>query len=206
MVKVIKNFDPVTLTEDYDVVLVGTNIYGKLTNGWQLDMKMKYPAIHKANIETGYCDASKMGKVVSVKTETNPVVCLLYINKSCNFRPDLNPEFIDYEALEKCLYRINIEYKGKNIICPILGSSKFDGNGDKNKIIKIFEDTCTDVNVDLYDYKQISAREENLNMIRKIMEAKSNAKETNDWTEYNRLNLKQKEYNKRLKEINNLKI
>lgn len=205
MIKIIKDIDPITVTDEYDVILVGTNIYGKLSNGWQLDVKYKYPLVHKANLDTRYGDTSKIGKFIAVKEDEKPTICLLYINKSCNFRPDLKKEFVEYKSLEECLYRINIEYKGKKIICPILGSSEFDGNGDKEKLIDIFTRTCTDIEVDLYDYEQVGAKEKKLRDLKKIMEAKSLSKITGDRTEYKKLNLEQKEYLKRLKEINNLK-
>ena len=206
MIKTIKNINLITVTDNYDVILVGTNIYGKLSNGWQLDVKYKYPLLHKANLETRYGDVEKIGKFITVKDYEKPVICLLYINKSFNFRPDLNTEFIDYKALEECLYRINIEHRGKKIACPLLGSSQFDGNGNKEKLIDIFTRTCTDVDLDLYDYEQVSRNDKKLNDIKEIMEAKTLSKITKDRSEYKELTLKQKIYNKRLKEINNLKI
>lgn len=202
MINIVKDIDPINKTDDYDVILVGTNTYGKLANGWQLDMKIKYPQIHKANLSTKYGDTSKVGKYLTIGE--SPTICLLYINKGYNFRPDLDPVFLEYDALEECLYRINIEFKGKRVLAPILGSSKFDGNGDKKKIIEIFERLCTNLDVTLYDYEQISAREKTLKRIKSIMNAKSKAKETNDKTEYYKLISEKKEEEKKLKEINRL--
>lgn len=205
MIKVLKDIDPITLTEDYDVLLVGTNIYNKLANGWQFDVKMKYPKTHEVNLSTKYADEAKIGKYVTVNTTNEPVICLLYINKSY-FRPDLNKCFLEYDALEECLYRINIEFKGKNILCPIIGSSQFDGNGDKDRIIGVFEKICTNINVTLCDYKQISLKDRRSDMIKKIVSAKEKAKETKDKTEYFALVQERKKFDEKIKLINKLII
>ena len=43
---------------------------------------------------------------------------------------------------------------------PLLGSSRFDGNGNKEKIYEIFNKTLKDVNVTIFDYFQKSRAEE----------------------------------------------
>lgn len=200
MIRVIEGLNPVNLTDNYDVVLVGTNIYGRLSNGWQLDMKVKYPEIHKANLNTKYADKEKIGKYISVTSDGSPTVCLLYITNSKVFRPDINTSYLDYDALESCLHRINIEFKGKKIICPILGSSKFDGNGDKEKIIEIFKKTCDAVDVTLYDYEQISRKDKTLSAIKEIMKAKKDK----DKTKYYALIAEKKAYEEKLREIHGI--
>jgi hypothetical protein len=60
---------------------------------------------------------------------------------------------------------VNILYKGKNVATTLLGASRFDGNGDKEKILEIFNNCITDVNLTIYDYYQKS-RSEQLNEIR----------------------------------------
>ena len=206
LITIKKNIDLKEECQNYDVLLVGTNLYGRLTNGWQLDAKLLYPIIHKINLETRYGDIEKLGKVIKIEQKDKPTVCLLYITKGYNFRPDLQKDYLEYDALERCLRYINIVFKGKNIACPILGYSKFEGNGNKEKIIKLFENILTDVNVTLYDYEQISSNERDLNIIKKIMDAKMAFKVTKDKSEYYRLIKEKKEYKERLKKINNLKI
>lgn len=200
MINFVENIDPITVTDNYDCVLVGTNVYGKLTNGWQLDVKMKYPSIHKANLDTKYGDKTKMGKVICVREQNRPDVCLLYINEGYNFRPDKETEFLSYEALEECLYKINIQYKNKKIICPLLGSSKFDGNGDKERILRLFERTLTNVNADVYLYEQKSLNEVKLDFVKRIM----SAKKMKDKETYYKTVEERKTYTEKLKKINNL--
>lgn len=45
-------------------------------------------------------------------------------------------------------------YKGKSMATTVIGSTPFDGNGDKNKIISIINKYAKDMNVSLFDYKQ----------------------------------------------------
>ena len=206
MVTIIKDINLISEADKYDVLLVGTNIYGRLSNGWQLDAKLTYPTIHKVNLETRYGDVEKLGKVISVPQTNNQTVCLLYITKSNNFRPDLEKDYLDYDALINCLQYINILFKGKRIASPILGSSKFDGNGDKDTILKIFEDCLTNVDITLYDYEQTSYNEQKLARIKRIMDAKTKSKINGDTSEYHSLVKQKKEYEKKLKLINNLKI
>lgn len=206
MITIKNNIDIIDETDNYDILLVGTNVYGRLSNGWQLDAKLKYPLIHKINIETKYGDTSKLGNVIEVPQENKQKICLLYITKGYGFRPDIQKDYLEYDALENCLRYINIMYKGKKIASPILGNSKFDGNGDKERILEIFNRILTDVDITLYDYTQTSAEERKLSVVKKIMDAKTHGKEKGDKTEYYRLIKEKKEYENKLKQINNLKI
>ena len=54
----------------------------------------------------------------------------------------------------------------------MLGSSRFDGNGDKERIIKIFNDTIKDVDLTIYDYYQKSRDEEVIEFMTKEYEVK----------------------------------
>ena len=118
-------------------------------------MKLYY----NKNLETKYGDPDKLGTIVQCEQEKSPRFCLCFIYEG-NFRPDIKKDFLSYESLEKCLSLINILYKGKNIATTLLGASRFDGNGDRDKIMEIFERTLTDVNVTIYDYFQKSRAEE----------------------------------------------
>ena len=45
---IIKDKDPISLTDDYDVILVGTSIYCMMPNGFQSKIRFKYPEIEAA--------------------------------------------------------------------------------------------------------------------------------------------------------------
>lgn len=159
MIKIIKDIDLFDNVKDYDIVLVGTNIYCNLSQGFQRKVMLNYPYVQEMNMSTKYADKKKLGTILECKNEGNPTFLLLYITEG-NFRPDLKKDTLSYESLEKCIKLINILYKGMNIACPFLGSSRFDGNGDKDKILKIIENNSKNINVTIFDYEQKSRAEE----------------------------------------------
>lgn len=154
MLNIIKDKDAIWETDNYDVVLVGTSIYNMLTNGFQSKMKVKYPEIDIANKSTGYGDRRKLGKRININE--NPTIVLMYI---CGY-PRKGTDSVEYECLEHCLTEINKEFKGKKVMSTIIGSSPFDGDGDKDRILGIFKKCCTDIDITLYDYEQLPRRRE----------------------------------------------
>lgn len=157
MVKIITGKDLIWDTEKYDVVLVGTSIYCMLTGGFQSKMRFKYPLIEKENNNTPYGDIRKLGKRLTITRESvKPIISLMYI---CKY-PRSNKETIDYDSLENCLLTANSEFSGMNVASTIIGTSRFDGNGDKDKCIDIINRTTPNINLTLYDYEQKSRREE----------------------------------------------
>ena len=141
-------------TDKYDVILVGTSIYNLLTQGFQSKMTVKYPYIVEPNNSTGYADKRKYGKRLTI--QGTPIISLLYI---CGY-PHSKRDYLNYEALEHCLATANAEFKGKNVATTILGSSPFDGNGDRDKCLEIIEKNTPNLNLTVYDFPQYKKREE----------------------------------------------
>lgn len=160
MINIIKDIDLYDHFKEYDVTLIGTNLYCSMGQGVQLKVMLNYPYVFNKNLETKYGDINKLGTVLECTSDNEPTFCLCFITKGYNFRPDLEKDYLSYEALEKCLRLVNVLYKGKRIACPLLGSSRFDGNGDKERILEIFNNCMTDVDVTIYDYFQRSRDEE----------------------------------------------
>ena len=148
MLKIIKDKDPIWDTDKFDVILIGTSIYNQLNGGFQSKMKYKYPIVDEKNRETKYADFSKLGTRITIND--TPIISLMYI---CGY-PRPNIDTVDYDSLTKCLLTANAEFRGKKIMATILGSSQFDGNGDKDKCLKIIEDSTKDLDITLYDYEQ----------------------------------------------------
>lgn len=158
MIEIVKDVDLIDHINEYDVNLIGVNIYGSMANGFAYKVMLDYPYVFNKNLETRYGDLTKLGTILECAEENEPTYCLCFIVKG-NFRPYDVKDYLDYEALEKCLRLVNIKYKGKNIACPLLGGSRFDGNGDRDKILELFNKCLTDVNVTIYDYFQKSRNE-----------------------------------------------
>lgn len=160
--EIIKDKDAIWETDKYDVVLLGTSIYNMLTNGLQSKMRIKYPELETANQSTAYGDLKKLGKRVTV--EGTPIISLLYI---CKY-PNSKRVFLDYDALESCLETANSEFKGKKVMTTVLGCSRFDGNGDREKVLEIIEKATPDLYIDVYDYEQMAKRDEFMVHVRKM--------------------------------------
>lgn len=148
MLKIIKDKDPIWDTDKFDVILIGTSIYNQLNGGFQSKMKYKYPIVDEKNRETKYADFSKLGTRITIND--TPIISLMYI---CGY-PRPNIDTVDYDSLTKCLLTANAEFRGKKVMATIIGSSQFDGNGDKDKCLKIIEDSTKDLDITLYDYDQ----------------------------------------------------
>ena len=148
MLKIIKGKDPIWETDKFDVILIGTSIYNQLNGGFQSKIKYKYPIVDEKNRETKYADFSKLGTRITIND--TPTISLMYI---CGY-PRPNIDTVDYDSLTKCLLTANAEFRGKKVLTTILGSSQFDGNGDKDKCLKIIKDSTKDLDITLYDYEQ----------------------------------------------------
>lgn len=151
---IVKDKDLIWDTDNFDVVLVGTNTYCALADGFQRKMRKKYPHIVEPNNSTPYGDRRKLGKRITIPGK--PIISLCYM---CNFKS--KKEFLDYEGLENCIKTANIEFKGLNVVTTVMGTSRFDGNGDRDRIMKILEENSDKMNLTVYDYFQMSRAEEN---------------------------------------------
>ena len=159
MVKIIEGKDLYDEINKYDIILIGTNIYCSMSQGFQRKVMLNYPYVQDMNMETKYGDETKLGTIIECKKNEKPTFVLCYINKG-NFRPDLKSDYLSYESLEKCIKLINVLYKGKKIACTVMGASKFDGNGNKEKIIDILSQNSPNLDLYVYDYTQLSRSEE----------------------------------------------
>lgn len=186
-IKIIEKEDAIWHTEEYDVILVGTSIYNMLTNGFQFKLKTKYPEIEKANQTTNYGDKRKLGKRLTI--DGKPTISLLYI---CNYPGLRYGPPIDYDALKNAIMTANAEFKGKKVMSTMIGCSDFDGNGDKDKVIEILETYGKDMDITLYDYKQMRKEDERFALFKKLVKGK-------------KVRLNKEEYNKKLEEFNNIK-
>ena len=164
MINIIKDKEPIWETDKYDVILVGTSIYNMLSNGFQSKLRLKYPYIEEINNSTNYGDLRKLGKRMTIQGK--PIISLMYIAKYPNSRR----EFIDYDALEHALSTANAEFRGKKVFTTMLGCSKFDGNGDKDKVLEIINRTANNLELDVYDYLQLEKRKEIALHFKKIKE------------------------------------
>jgi hypothetical protein len=138
-----------------------------------ISVKNILPKKKKKDLETKYGDKSKLGTILEINMENEPSFIIFYINNGYNFRPDLAKDYLEYDALAQCLQRLNIEYKGKAIAAPLIGCNRFDGNGDKEKVVKLLNTIITNVDLDIYDYYQKSRNEELIEIFKEEEKMKS---------------------------------
>lgn len=155
MIDIVINEPLINHVTEYDGIIIGTNCYQVMRNGFQFEASEKYPYIQEYNYKTKYGDENKLGNIVECKNDNNPLFILIFISFGYNFKGN-DVDFFDYDALVKSLKLINILYSGKSLATTMIGCSKYDGNADKNKILDMLNKYVTNFNLTLYDYKQES--------------------------------------------------
>ena len=143
---------------DYDIIIVGTGIHNALGNGFQYDIKINFPKVEEEVKKTPYADPRKLGTVTVVNDK--PIFCIGFIHKG-GYRKDLSPDYLNYESLREVLSLIDENFENKKIACPLLGCSKYDGNGDKDKVLELFNGLSNRNEYFIYDYEQRDYREVN---------------------------------------------
>lgn len=159
MLKIISGDDIINHINEYDAIIISANIYCTLQqDGVQRDIALNYPYVREMNFTTRYGDINKLGTILECNVENEPLIILAYIYKGFHNTKKKGEraitEFLSYESLEKCLRQINVLYKDKKIACPLLGCTPFDGNGNRDKVIDIINNTLIDVDITIYDYVQ----------------------------------------------------
>ena len=150
---------PVTIVKDkfliedikkYTIVLVPMSANNSMNSGFAYEIGLNFPPIREKVQTTPYGDRRKFG-TVSVFKDEGITFCICFMHTGGQSK---QAEYVKYDSLANCLDLININFKGKTVASPILGSTKYDGRGDKEKIINIFKEHCTDIDLILYDYEE----------------------------------------------------
>lgn len=196
MVTIIKDVDLSEEIEKYDLLIVTTNTYCTMTNGFEREVSLNYPYVREVNLSTKYADVSKMGTIIECSKENEPTFILSFICKGYPYRKKgVLQDYLSYESLERCLKLINAKYKERTIACPFIGCSRFDGNGDKGKVLEIINRVLTDVNLIIYDYYQEKRNEKRIRIYKEEMELKKK----DYYAYYNTVKKRKEEAEKRFK-------
>ena len=134
----------------YTIVLVPMSANNSMNSGFAYEIGLNFPSIREKVQTTPYGDRRKFG-TVSVFKDDGITFCICFMHTGGQSK---QAEYVKYDSLADCLDLININFKGKTVASPILGSTKYDGRGDKEKIINIFKEHCTDIDLILYDYEE----------------------------------------------------
>ena len=176
--------------DDHEVILVGTNQNCSMAQGFQRFVMLNYPHVQKVNEGTNYGDTRKFGLTMHVDPqEDSPEFCICYMYRH-NTRPDLTKDTVVYRALEECLEHVAAFYAGRNVGTTLMGASKYEGNGDRDKILEMFHKVFDNesINLTVYDYTQKSRSE----TMKEVRERELEVKEENI-REYYRMVSRRKE-------------
>ena len=145
----------------YDVVLFGMGINNSFNRGLLYDIALNFPKVRKEeNSLSPYGCKTKYGTILPIQVE-DIIFCPCYMNDGGYCSWNGVKDFVRYEELEKCLKTVSSRFKGKKICAPIIGVSYYDGNGNREKLLNIFEKCFIDCDVDIYDYIQLDRKLDN---------------------------------------------
>jgi hypothetical protein len=131
---------------------VPMSIHNSFNKGFKYEVALNFPIVKESENQTSYGDTRKYGTTYEVKID-KLIFCICYMYSTPYYRRGTN-DFVKYDSLERCLEEVLIKYKDKKIAAPLLGVDKFDGNGNREKIVAIFQGVFNNKNVTLYDWKQ----------------------------------------------------
>lgn len=145
---------------DYNVILFGMGINNSMNKGFSYDIALNFPEVKENENNTGYGDIRKYGTIHETKISDSLIFCACYCY-NIGLKRNENSVFIDYDALESCLNLVYSRYKGKRIAAPIIGQDSYDGNGDKDRILGIFNIVFADkADITVYDFIQQDFKKE----------------------------------------------
>ena len=138
---------------DYQVILVGMGPNNSFVNGFCENVAVNFPNVKQYEMEhSRYGDRSKYGTILPIE-ENGIIFCMCYMHDGGYAKKYNGPVYMNYEHLESCLKKVSEKYGNLKIASPIIGDTKYDGDGDKEKIISLFEKYFNDKDLDLYDYE-----------------------------------------------------
>lgn len=179
--------------KEYDAIIVSSDLNCNMSHGYSYYVGTLFPYAFDANMATKHGDRRKLGTIIEASKEGCPTFIIAFTFKRFFSRKF---DYLSYEALEKCLKEINVSYKGKRLACKFLGTAVFDGNGNKERVKKIFEDCMTDVDLTIYDKEEFTREDMYWRTRNKYKKLKSNKEE------YYKLIRKGVQISKKIKEMN----
>ena len=143
--------------KDYDVVLYGMGINNSMYKGFANEIALNFPKVRELENATMYGAISKYGTVHCVK-DSGIIFAACYCNNGGYKKKD-DSSFIDYDHLKKCLTIVADNFHDKRICSPLIGYSKYDGNGDYDAILNIYKDIFKNIDIDIYPHYEYDFKE-----------------------------------------------
>lgn len=142
MIKQYVNFNLLDAFEhsDFDAILQGCNCFHAMKSGLAPQVAERFPDAEKADMKTEFGDWTKLGDWSVCTTVYGDI-----INAYTQFRPGKCPTHQLYDNIRAVFTKLNVEYAGKSIGIPKIGSGV--AGGDWEEIAKIIQETTPDVNI-----------------------------------------------------------
>jgi hypothetical protein len=150
MIKIIEKERLIDNIFDYDIVLVPMSNNNSMQHGFKHEVAINFPSVRYEANKTAYGDMRKFGTIDTF--ESNHIqFCLCYMYTTPCYKQG-GSDHVRYDDLRKCLYEVAERYNGYRIGMPVIGSSKYDGNGDRKRIFEIINETLSKLDVTVFDY------------------------------------------------------
>ena len=125
----------------FDIIVHGCNCFCRMGSGLAPQIKEHFPGAWDADASTECGDINKLGNYTFgtqlVHDKNDQPRSLTIINAYSQYKYDASTKPLDYEALTLVLKKINYNYKGKHIACPLIGCGLAGGNWTRIRIMII---------------------------------------------------------------------
>jgi hypothetical protein len=148
MLTIINGYNTIDETGRFDVVMFGTNIYGEMNGGFQKEIANKYPYVREENIKQPYGDLRRLGTRLTIHKGDDPIFTILYM---CAKAKGSRINGFYKDSYIHALQTANNEFRGMRVVCPIIGSSNWDGKQDKMEMLPLLEEYTPDLNVFIFE-------------------------------------------------------
>lgn len=138
-----------------DVILHQVNCQGVMGSGIAKQVKERYPIVFE--YYKSWCDDPSLkpgllGQIQTVYTDNTGKQAIINLFAQDKFGYSGN-RYTNYEALKKCLEKVNEQFAGHTIAIPYRMSC-YRGRGDWSIVSKMIEETLIDCDVTLYEYNK----------------------------------------------------
>lgn len=130
------------------VIIHGCNCFHTMGAGIAKYLKQQFPSIYQVDRCTNYGDRRKLGSYSVAHVGENLVVLNCYTQY--HYKNDHRGQApVDYDAIERCLSAININYKGWSIRSPKIGCGL--AGGDWVIVSDLFKKCLTSCEYTIYE-------------------------------------------------------
>ena len=137
-----------------DAILHQVNCQGVMGSGIAKQVKEKFPVVleyYKSWCDNPSLKPGLLGQIQIVYTDNTGRQAIINLFAQDKF--GYNGCYTDYDALKKCLEKVNKQFAGKKIAIPYLMSCN-RGGGNWSVVYEIIKNTLTDCDVTLYEYNK----------------------------------------------------